>query len=163
VTVDFTIRKAPEYKLATTTLKGKWPGDKVLQAEFEKLAGWAKAKGIRTGKWLFSELEEMDVPEEKQRYLVGIEVRSKGPVRGGKGVSIKTIPASVVGAITFDPDVVSPRVIYHGLNDWLHWHEKEKKYRVAGPFRELYTGNPWSSKKAWAHTQVQVPLKKLGA
>ena len=160
--VDFAIRKAPEFKLATRTMKGSWPGDKALRSEFEKLAEWAKAKGIKTGKWVFSELDDYDVPEGKRRYLFGIELRGKGPFRGGKGVSIRTLQSTAVGSVTFNPDVVSPRVIYHGLADWLSWLEKEKKYKLSGPYREVYSGNPWSSKNAWGHTQVQAPLKKLG-
>jgi hypothetical protein len=28
------------------------------------------------------------------------------------------------------------------------------------PAREVYAGNPWKSPHAWAHAEVQVPVKK---
>ncbi len=159
--VDFVIRKSPEFKLATRTLKGSWPGDKKLQAEFEAIAAWAKEKGIRTGKWVFTEIGDMEIDPEKTRYEMGIEIRSKAPVRGARGISIRTLPATHIATVTFNPDQVSPRVVYHGLTDWLKFREKYKEYKTAGNFREVYTGNPWSSKKAWSKTQVQAPVKKL--
>ena len=158
--VDFEMRKAPEYRLATRTLRGSWPGDKVLRSEFEKVSAWAKEKGIKTGKWFFREFGEDDT---KGRWEVGVEVRCKGPTRGGKGISMITLPSCTVAAVTFNPDLVSPRVIYHGLTDWLRQRKKTGEYKVAGPYREVYLGNPWSSRQAWAHTQVQIPVKKLSA
>ena len=95
------------------------------------------------------------------RFEIGIEILGNRPARGGDGTSIKTLPASEVATVTFDPDIVSPRVIYHGLTDWLRWQRKEGKYKEAGPYREVYLGNPWASARAWAHTQIQVPVKKL--
>jgi DNA gyrase inhibitor GyrI len=159
--VDFTIRRSPGFKLATMTLRGSWPGDRAIRSEFEKLLEWTKAKGLKTGKWVFRELDDQDVPEEKKRWEVGIEVLGKGPFRGGKGVSFKTLPPSTVASVTFDPEAVAARVIYHGLSDWLSWREKYKEYRTEGLFREVYQGNPWTSKTAWARTTVQVPVRKL--
>ncbi len=159
--VDFVVRKAPEYKVATRILRGTWPGDRAIRSEFEKVLEWAKVKGVRTGKWIFRELDGPETPSAKRRWEVDIEVRGKGPVRGGKGVSIKTIPSGTAVTVTFNPDAVAARLVYHGLADWLSWRKKEKEYREAGPSRGVYIGNPWSSKRAWAHTQVQVPLKKL--
>ncbi len=158
--VALTTKKTPEYRLATMTLKGPWPGDKEIRAEFEKLHAWAKAKGVKTGKWFFTELGQDEPQASKRRYEVGIEVRSKGPLRGGKGVSMKSLPAATVASVTFDPDQVSPDVVYYAMMGWLEWGDKKKVYRASGPFREVYTGNPWSSKSAWARTQVQVPLRK---
>lgn len=159
--VDFEMRKAPEYRLATRTLRGSWPGDRVLRSEFEKVLDWAKVKGIKTGKWFFREFDVDDTRPSKRRWEVGVEVRSRGPVRGGKGISMTTLPSCTVATVTFDPDQVSPRVIYHGLSDWLRVREKAGEYKETGPYREVYLGNPWSSKRAWAHTQIQVPVKKL--
>jgi len=163
MTVDFEIRKAPEYKVATRTLTGAWPGDKALRSEFEKVQAWAKEKGLRTGKWFFREFGDDETPDAKWRWEVGVELRDTGPVRGGKGFVMKTLPSSSVATVTFDPDKVSPRVIYHGLADWLRHREKAGEYKVAGPYREVYLANPWTSKQAWAHTGVQVPVKRLKA
>jgi DNA gyrase inhibitor GyrI len=159
--VDFVVLKAPGYRLATKTLRGRWPGDKRLRGEFESVSEWAKTKGLRTGKWVFRELEGSDTPETEMRWEVGVEIRSREPVRGGKGISMKTLLPCVVASATFDPDQVSSRLVYHGLSDWLRWREKSGEYKEAGPYREVYVGNPWAKKSAWAHTQVQVPLKKL--
>jgi len=160
--VDFAIRKSPEYRIAERTLVGKWPGDKAILAEFVKVQAWAKEKKLRTGKWFFLESGDEDMsPNSKLRIEMGIEIRGKAKVRGGKGVKLKALPASSIATVTFDPDAVSPRVIYHGINDWLRHLEKTRKYKELGPYREVYPGNPWSSKRAWAHTQIQVPVKKL--
>jgi DNA gyrase inhibitor GyrI len=161
MTVDFQIRKAPEYKVATHTLTGAWPGDRALRAEFEKVAAWAKEKGFRTGKWFFREFGDDETPDAKWRWEMGVEIRGSRPARGGKGIVIRTLPSSPVAAVTFDPDEVSPRVIYHGLADWLRSRQKAGEYKEAGPYREVYPANPWSSKRAWAHTQIQVPVKRL--
>jgi hypothetical protein len=159
--VDFEMRKAPEYRLATRTLRGQWPGDRALRSEFEKVLQWAKEKEIKTGKWFFREFGEDDIQPAKRRWEVGVEVRSKGPVRGGKGISMTVLPPSTVASVTFDPDQVSPRVMYHGLSDWLREREKAGEYKETGPYREVYKGNPWTNKRVWAHTQIQVPVRKL--
>ncbi len=159
--VDFVMRKAPAYVLATRTLTGSWPGDKKLRSEFEKLEEWAKQKGLRTGKWVFRELGDMDAPAERMKFELGVEVVGKGRPRGSRGVSIRTLPASTVASVTFDPDKVAARLVYHGLTDWLRWREKEKEYKVTGFPREVYSGNPWRSTRAWKSTQVQFPVKKL--
>ncbi|MGD0145405.1 MAG: GyrI-like domain-containing protein [Nitrososphaerales archaeon] len=161
--VDFEMRKAPEFKLATRTLKGPWPGDRALRSEYEKVLEWAKGKGMKTGKWFFREFDDDDTPPALRRWEAGIQVLGKEPVRGGKGVSVVTLPACTVATVTFNPDQVSPRVVYHGMTDWLRWREKAGEYKESGTYREVYVGNPWSSRRAWAHTQVQVPVKKLTA
>jgi DNA gyrase inhibitor GyrI len=161
MTVDFEMRKAPEYRVATRTLTGAWPGDKALRAEFEKVQAWAKEKGLRTGKWFFREFGDDETPNAKWRWELGVEIRGTRSIRGGKGVVMKTLPSSSVATVTFDPDKVSPRVIYHGLADWLRHREKAGEYKEAGPYREVYLANPWTSKQAWAHAQVQVPVKRF--
>jgi effector-binding domain-containing protein len=161
MTVDFSMRKVPEYRLATRTVTGAWPGDKALRAEFGKVQAWAKENGLRTGKWFFREFGDDGTPDEKWRWEMGVEIRGKGTVRAGKGIVMKTLPSSMVAAVTFDPEKISPRVIYHALTDYLRERAKEGEYKEAGPYREVYLGDPWSSKKAWANTQVQVPVKRL--
>jgi hypothetical protein len=51
-------------------------------------------------------------------------------------------------------------LVYCGLDGWLRWMSKEGKYKIAGRYREVYPGNPWKSKSAWAHTKVEVPIKR---
>lgn len=161
MTVDFGMRKAPEYRIATRTLTGAWPGDKALRAEFERVQAWARARGLLTGKWFFREFGDDKTPDSKWRWEMGMEIRGTKPVRGGKGVVMKTLPSSTVAMVTFDPDKVSPRVIYHGITDWLREREKAGEYKESGPYREVYLGDPWRSKRAWANTQVQVPVRRL--
>jgi len=161
MTVDFVMRKAPEYRVATRTLTGAWPGDKGLRTEYEKVQAWAKEKGLRTGKWFFREFGDDETPDDKWRWEMGVEIRGTGPIRGGKGIVIKTLPSSTVASVTFDPDKIAPRVIYHGMVDWLRAREKAGEYKESGDYREVYLGDPWSNKKAWTNTQVQVPVKRL--
>lgn len=154
--VDIVVKAAPAMVLATRTLKGKWPGDRALQSEFEKVEAWAKSKKRRTGPWVFREFG-MNGPEAEMRWEVGIAV--SGAARGGGGVSMKRLPATKVASVTFDPDAVSPRLVYHGLMGWLHAMKKEGKHRPNGPYREVYPGNPWRKPSAWSRTQVQVPIR----
>jgi DNA gyrase inhibitor GyrI len=161
MTVDFVVWNAPSYRVATKTMVGEWPGDRKIRAEFENLASWAKKQGLRTGRWIFRELNGPEVPSKKRKWEVGIEIRAREPIRGGDGVSIKLLPRTRVVSVTFDPGKVSPELIYHGLESWLSWRKKSKELKQNGLFREVYRGNPWKSKGAWTHTQVQVPVKRL--
>jgi hypothetical protein len=59
----------------------------------------------------------------------------------------------------FDPEVVSPRVVYHGMTDWLRWRRKEREVRSIGQYREVYPGDPWRDKNAYARTEIQVVVR----
>jgi hypothetical protein len=50
-------------------------------------------------------------------------------------------------------------VVYHGVTDWLRWRRKEKEIKGVGAYREVYQGNPWSDRKAWSHTEIQVVVR----
>ncbi|HYM40868.1 MAG TPA: GyrI-like domain-containing protein, partial [Thermoplasmata archaeon] len=117
-------------------------------------AKWAKAKALRTGKWFFSE----DTEGKRYRFDVAIEV--KGSVKGDGKVRVRTFPASPIATVSFNPDVVSPRVVYHGLSDWLRWRKKDKTIKRDRIWREVYSGNPWTDAKAWSHTEIQVLVSK---
>jgi hypothetical protein len=147
--VDFEFKRAPAWTVATVAWTGPWK-DERIRSEFEKLAGWAKSKRLRTGKWIFMETSS-------RHFRVAIEVRGKA--RGEGKVHLRKLPASRVAAIVFDPEELSPRVAYHGMNDWLRWRRKEKEIKSAGAYREVYTGNPWSDAKAFAHTEIQVLVR----
>jgi len=125
-----------------------------IRREWEGIARWAKAKGVRTGKWFFSE----DGSGPKYRFEMAIEVRS--PAKSEGKIHIRTLPASPAASVTFNPDEVSPRVVYHGLNDWLRWQKKEKAIRRVRTYREVYTANPWTDARAWSHTEIQVLVTK---
>ncbi|MDG7015758.1 MAG: GyrI-like domain-containing protein [Nitrososphaerota archaeon] len=161
MTVEFVVSNGSAYRVATKTTVGDWPGDRKLRSEFESIASWARKSGLQTGDWFFRELDDWDTPVKNRRWEAGVEVRARKPLRGEKGISIKTFPRTKVVSVTFDPGKVSPELVYFGLEGWLWWQRKSKKYRRNGPTREVYRGNPWKSKSAWSHTQVQVPIKRL--
>jgi effector-binding domain-containing protein len=149
MTVDFEFKKVPKFQAITASWKGPW-SDKRIQREFETLDKWAKAHKLRTGRWVFLE------PGDRQ-WQVGLEV--KGAVKGDGTVRVRSFPAGRVAQVVFDPDIVSPRVVYHGLTDWLRWRKKEKEIRSVGMYREVYNGNPWREKAAWSKTTVQVVVR----
>jgi DNA gyrase inhibitor GyrI len=149
VTVDFSFKRAPSLRVATFGWKGPWKESRI-RSEFERLARWASGKGLRTGKWLFLE------PGEGE-FRVAVEV--KGSARGEGAVRVRTLPATKVASITFDPDAVSARVVYHGLNDWLKWRKKDGDIKGVGMYREVYVSNPWTDRKAWARTEVQAVVR----
>ena len=149
MTVDFTFRKAPKYRVISFSWRGPWQ-EKRIQTEFEKLGKWAKERKLKTGKWIFLGSEE--------KHEVAIE--AKGKVKGDGRVRVKTLPASSVASITFDPDAVSPRVVYHGVTDWLRWRKKEKEIKSVLRYREVYTGNPWRDARAWSKTTVEVVVRR---
>lgn len=157
--VDFKIKKFSGCRVATITYVGPYRGSDMMRAEFNQLMKWAKGKKLWTGRWFFIERDGPDVPDRKRRWQAGIEIKEK--FRSGGKVRFKELPQETVASITFDPEKVAARVIYHGLEGWLQWRKKYGEYKQAGPTREVYLGDPWTSKRAWANVEVQVPLKKL--
>ncbi|MGB6500722.1 MAG: GyrI-like domain-containing protein [Thermoplasmata archaeon] len=148
--VDFGYARAPAVKVASIAWSGPW-NERRIQTEFEKVAAWAKRNGVRTGRWIFRE-------PGTRRWEASIEVR--GSARGSGPVKVKTLRACAVARIEFDPNAVSPRVIYHGMSDWLRWQKREKKIRAVLSTREVYGGNPWRDAAVWARTEVQFLVRK---
>jgi effector-binding domain-containing protein len=136
--------------VATVAQSGPWKEAK-LRAGFRDITAWAKKNGVRTGRWFLQE-------GRGNRWIVGIEV--KGKARSQGRVRLRTFPAATVATAVFDPDVVAPHVIYHGLIDWLRWQRKEGKIQRVLSSREVYRGDPWSDPKAWAHAEVQFVVRK---
>lgn len=147
--VDFAFQRVAAMRVITRTWTGAW-SDARIRREFEQLAAWATSRRVATGRWLFME-------PGTRRWTVAVEV--KGKVRGDGRVRVRTLPATRVASVTFDPDVVSPRVMYHGLNDWLRWRRKDHEIKAVGASREVYPGNPWKDAKAWSRTQVQFVVR----
>jgi len=145
MTVDFEFGRAPAMRVASIAWKGPWSEARVRQ-KFETIERWAKAHKVATGRWIAR------WPGDN-RYEVAIEV--KGPARGDGTIRLRSVRATRVARVIFDPDVVSPRVVYHGLSDWCKWRRRDKKIRAVTGTRELYPGNPWRDPKAWARTEVQ--------
>ena len=149
MTIDFEFRRMPKFQAIMVSWKGPW-SEKRIQREFEGVEKWAKARKIRTGRWIF--LEPGD-----RKWQVGLEVR--GAAKGSGRIHLRSFPAARVAQAVFDPEIVSSRVIYHGITDWLRWRKKDKEIRAVGMYREVYDGNPWRDKKAWAKTTIQVVVK----
>jgi hypothetical protein len=150
MTVDFKLKKAPSYRIATLSRTGAWNETK-LRGQFKALVAWAKKNHLRVGHWLFLE-------PNMRTFVAAVEVHGKAKATGS--IRMRTHPAGTVASVTFDPDEISPRVVYHGLNDWLKWQKKEKSIKSVGLYREVYTGDPWSSPKVWSKTEIQVVVKK---
>ncbi len=87
-----------------------------------------------------------------------MEIKGKAEPEGD--IEIRKLPAQTVASVIFNPDEVSPRLVYHGLSDWIDWRLKSGKFKEAGPIREVYSGNPRANGRAWARAEVQVLVKK---
>lgn len=160
MTVDFAIKKFRGCTVASLTYVGPYKGDDMMHDEFNTLVNWAKEKKLRTGKWFFIEHEQNGHSNGKQRYEACVEL--KGKARSAKGVKIKQFPETLVATIRFNPKKIAPRVVYHALESWLEWRKKDKKYKETGDWREVYIGDPWTSRRAWANVELQAPVKKIG-
>jgi len=147
--VDFEIAKAAGFRAVTVAWKAPW-SEKRMRKEFEALAQWLKARKIPGGRWFMTE-------KGTNSFVVGIEVRSA--VQGDGLVRVRKFAASKVVRVRFDPDEVSPRVVYHGLNDFLRWRRKDKTIRSIGDYREVYDANPWTDPKAWANLRVEAIVR----
>jgi hypothetical protein len=147
--VDFAFKRATGFRTIGVTWSGPW-NEKRIQKEFEAVAKWTATKKLKTGRWVFNE------PADR-RWFVGIEV--KGTVRGDGRFRARGFPSARVAQVEFDPEVVSARVVYHGLNDWLRWRKKDKEIKSVGMYREIYSGNPWRDPKAWSHTTIQIVVR----
>jgi hypothetical protein len=147
--VDFVVGKAAGFRGVTVAWKGPW-NESRIRKEFGRLSSWAKKGGIRTGNWYFFE-------PSQNRWRVAIEV--KGKARGSHGLSVRPFPPSKVVRVRFDPDAVSPRVIYHGLTDFLRYRRKDGTVKSVGAYREVYQGDPWTDKKAWANLTVEALVR----
>ncbi len=158
--VDFKIKKFSGCSAVSITYVGphKEGGD-MMREEFNQVIKWAREKGVRTGRWFFADLDGPGVPDKKRRWEAAVEVKgAKAEARGD--IQFREFPDQLVASVAFDPEKVSPRVIYYGLEGWLERGEHQE-YKSAGPPREVYTGDPWRSTRAWANVEVQVPVKKL--
>ena len=150
MTVDFEMTRAPSYRVASIVRVGPWKEDN-LRSEFEELEHWAERQGIQTGSYIFLE-------RGSRRWEACLEIKGRAKAEGR--IRLKILSATPVAKVVFDPDRVSSRIVYHGLSDWTRWRKKYGEIRsVAGP-REVYSGNPWKDKQAWAHCEVQFVVRK---
>ncbi len=152
--VDFKLKRAPPYKVAWLA-EEKAYSDRAIRASFSRVAQWAASKGYSTGKWLFIEQYEEG---GTLRWNACIEVKCNA--KGEGGIGVKTIKSSDVVSVSFNPDEVSSRLVYHGINDWVRWRKKEGTISRSGRFREVYPGDPWKDASAWSNVEVQLTIEK---
>ena len=150
--IDFTFEREPAYRVACLPPFTEYK-ESAVRARFERIHRWARDHGLRTGRWFFLFRDE---PSD-DRYQVAIEV--KGRARGDSQIRLRTLPASRVGSVTFDPHVVAPRVAYFGITAWLRWERSQKTFRTRGSYREVYDGNPWTDRKVEGRATVQVLVR----
>ncbi|HTW77759.1 MAG TPA: GyrI-like domain-containing protein [Thermoplasmata archaeon] len=148
--VEFRMKRVPAVRVATISWKGPW-NERKIRAQFDRIAAWARSRGLSTGRWIFRE-------PATRTWEVAIEVR--GAARSDGAVHVRTYPAATVASVVFDPSVVSPSVVYHGVTDWLRWRKKDRTIRSVGTYREVYESDPWRVARAWARTDVQVVVRK---
>jgi DNA gyrase inhibitor GyrI len=128
----------------------------MFRTEFNQLVKWTKKHKLRTGKWIMRWLDEPgNKPSSKIRSEACLEIKGK-PRTEGK-IMIKKFPKHTVLSVVFDPEKVSPRLVYSGIYGWIRYSDFEA---TDSPPREVYTGNPWTNRNAWANAEVQVPVKK---
>lgn len=153
--VDFRLKTAPSYDVAYIMRVGSYSGSNMWRAEFTQLVRWANKKKLRTGKWICYFIDEWGSrPESKRRSVACLEIKGKAKPEGR--IKIMRLPRQKVVSVTFNPDKISSRLVYHGIEGWLQY----RPFKEAGRSRELYKGSPWTDPRAWANTEVQVPIKK---
>jgi effector-binding domain-containing protein len=153
--VDFKVKVAPSYKVAYVIHIGGYTGPNMWRVELSQLSKWAKKRRIRTGKWIMYFIDQWGKkPDSKRRSAACLEIKSKAKPEGKIG--IMKLPKQSVVSVTFDPDKVADRVVYHGIEGWLQY----RPFKETGPAREVYIGSPWTNARAWASCEVQVPIKR---
>ena len=143
--VDFVWKQSRGYRVASIVRVGPWKEDN-LRTEFGELVRWARRRRLRTGAWIF-------VEQGRSRWEACLEVRGAASPEGR--IRRKTLPPSRVASIVFDPDQTSSRVVYHALNDWTRSRRKDGTIRSVRSVREIYAGDPWKDRRAWANCEVQ--------
>jgi DNA gyrase inhibitor GyrI len=153
--VDLRVKPAPSYKVASMLRVGPY-STAMLRSEFTQLVKWAKKRRLRTGKWMMYFIDEPGGrrPANRLRSEACLQIKGRA-VSEGK-IKVKKLPAQKVVSVTFNPDKVSPRLVYSGIYGWLRYGG----YRDAGLSREVYEGSPWTNPRAWANAEVQVPVKR---
>jgi DNA gyrase inhibitor GyrI len=150
MTVDFTLKRVPAVSVATITRVGPWKSDN-LRAEFRELTRWATKQGLRTGRWIFYE-------RARNRWDACLQVR--GHPRAEGRIRLRRLPAVDVAAVRFDPELVSSRIVYHGLRDWTRWRKRSGEIKAVLAVREVYPGDPWGVADAWSRCEVQFLVRR---
>ena len=153
--IDIEVKQSPSYRVACLERVGS-EGSEPLRREFSELQKWAKKNKVKTGKWIFQFHEAGRTPD-RYKFEACLEIKGKNAQGEGK-ITIKDLPKMTVARVKFNPDELSPRLVYNGLYGWL---KENEDYKEAAPYsREIYPGDPWKSSWAWARLEAQVPVEK---
>jgi effector-binding domain-containing protein len=154
--VRIRVKPVRSYRVASMLRVGPYSSN-MLRAEFTQLKNWAKRRELRTGTWFLYFIDEPGGrrPANKLRSEACLEIKGKAVKSEGK-VKVKKLPKQTVASVTFNPDKISPSLVYAGIWGWIQW----RNYKAAGLSREVYSGSPWKDKRAWANTEVQLPIKR---
>lgn len=150
MTVDFSLARSPAYRVASIVRVGPWKEEN-LRTEFAELARWAKRQKLRPGRWIFLE-------RGNDRWEACLEIRGRARPEGR--IRLQTLRAGWVAAVTFDPDAVASRVVYHGLADWTRWRRRDGTIRSVVSTREVYDASPWTDPRAWARCRVEFVVRR---
>ncbi len=153
--VDFKIKMGRSYNVAYLIHLGGYSGQNMWRSEFRRLEKWAKKSKVRTGKRIMYFIDKWgEKPNRKRRSVAALEIKGKAKTEGA--IRILKLPRQKVVSVRFDPNKVSADLVYHGLESWL----ESGIYKQVARSRELYDGNPWTSADAYAHCEVQVPIRR---
>lgn len=153
--VDFKVKVAPTYKVGYIIRYGGYVKDKTWRPEIAQLERWSKKNKLRTGKRIMYFIDKWgEKPQKQRRSVAALEIKGKAYPEGR--IQIMTIPRQRVVSVVFDPELVSDDLVYYGIEGWLQY----SKYKQVDTPREVYSGNPWTDRKAWANCEVQVPIKR---
>ena len=149
---DFELARYPAVRVASIVRFGPWKEDH-LRPEFRELVRWAQRHRIRTGRWIF-----LHSRSNQHRWEACLEIRGRASAEGR--IRIKTLPATWIARVIFDPDTISSRLVYHGLHDWTKWRRIYHEIRSVSAVREVFAADPWKDARAWHHCDVQFLVRR---
>lgn len=162
--VDIVTKREPSHRVIVRTYIGPWTGGDMLRPEFTELESWAKDTGVKTGKWfrIYLDKYEIGMPSDRRRWWASIECKGRVSATP-QSIEARSLPPELVASVTFDPEVVSDRLVFHGLECWLDWRTRLGEFEEAGPTREVFLGNPWTDPSAKRQIELQVPIRRTRA
>lgn len=150
MTTDFSLERTPAYRVASIVRFGPWKEEN-LRPEFRALVRWSRRQKAHIGHWIFFE-------RSHDRWEACLEVRGRVAPEGR--IRLKTLPSSWAAVLTFDPDTISSRIVYHALNDWTRARRRAGDLRSVSAIREIYDGDPWSDQRAWKRCRVEFLVRR---
>lgn len=148
--IDFLLKRVPRLRVGSIVRIGPWKEEN-LRTEFGELVRWSSRHGARTGRWVFFE-------RGKGRWEACLEVKDPPPVDGR--IRLKTLPSGWAASLTFDPELVSSRIVYHALSDWTRRRRRSGEIAGVTGVREVYPGDPWRDRRAWSACEVQFLVRR---